>query len=269
MKLIAFATSFMLLATVTGCAESEFASGTNSITGKKSKSDDQKRPDPLTDPMDNDSNRPENLLAIGGSNFMRCSDVVDIPATSNPFLAAAADGTQINYGSGHIDIAPQHAPVLMPMSLNTCLVEGAKLFFDSSGSLNHGVAFADSGPDGNATENGKSSIKSHAFGSHRGIAQITSPINAMIGVFLDDGDPATKAAPSSLDFTLDSARNYLELKPEVRQLFFIGDGKTDDGQTQRIIVPAGASRLYIGIMDGYGWYNNNGALKSGVLVEVK
>ena len=42
--------------------------------------------------------------------------------------------------------------------------------------------------------------------------------------------------------------------------FFVGDGQNADGLVQQFIVPAGATRLYLGTMDGFGWFNNSGAI---------
>ncbi|MEJ7677498.1 MAG: hypothetical protein WKG06_06425 [Segetibacter sp.] len=45
----------------------------------------------------------------------------------------------------------------------------------------------------------------------------------------------------------------------MKQVFFIGDGQTSGGVQQRIVIPKGATRLFLGTLDGYGWYNNGGA----------
>ena len=48
-------------------------------------------------------------------------------------------------------------------------------------------------------------------------------------------------------------------------VFFIGDGLRADGVTlQDFIVPAGATRLYIGVMDGQQWSDNSGSLSTTV-----
>jgi hypothetical protein len=51
-----------------------------------------------------------------------------------------------------------------------------------------------------------------------------------------------------------------------RPIFFIGDGLTSDsnagffdGEQQSFIVPSGATRLFLGTVDGEGWYNNTGS----------
>ena len=45
----------------------------------------------------------------------------------------------------------------------------------------------------------------------------------------------------------------------LKQPFFIGDGVRNDGVTpQSFVVPTGATRLYLGIMDGQQWSDNSG-----------
>jgi hypothetical protein len=47
----------------------------------------------------------------------------------------------------------------------------------------------------------------------------------------------------------------------LQQAFFIGDGLTGNGtgEVQTFIVPAGAARLFLADVDGFGWFNNTGA----------
>jgi len=44
----------------------------------------------------------------------------------------------------------------------------------------------------------------------------------------------------------------------LRQPFYIGDGRRSTGEVQHVVVPTGATRLFIGTMDGYEWNNNVG-----------
>ena len=67
---------------------------------------------------------------------------------------------------------------------------------------------------------------------------MNAPINALVGVFLDDNAPNTTATPSqNLDFSTDESRNFTTLKPQLKQLFFIGDGLTDSGVPQNFVAP--------------------------------
>lgn len=55
--------------------------------------------------------------------------------------------------------------------------------------------------------------------------------------------------------------DYLVLAPALKQPFFIGDGKTSSGAVQHVIAPAGATRLFLGVMDQYQWSDNEGGFK--------
>ena len=101
------------------------------------------------------------------------------------------------------------------------------------------------------------------FFQHRstnGISDVVAPINSLIGVFLGPNQPSLGAAPSTLDFS-SIGLGFSSLSPQLQQTFFIGDGLTGtaSGNVQRFIVPSGATRLFLGTMDGGEWNNNSGA----------
>jgi Flp pilus assembly protein TadG len=99
-------------------------------------------------------------------------------------------------------------------------------------------------------------------GAENGMSDLRAPINSVIAVFLSDTQPSLAGqAPPTLDFGSSSSRDFLVLRPELRQMFFIGDGRTSAGETQRFVVPPGATRLYIGTMDGWEWNNNIGGFE--------
>jgi hypothetical protein len=52
----------------------------------------------------------------------------------------------------------------------------------------------------------------------------------------------------------------------LKQVFFIGNGRTSTSAIQQVIAPAGATRLYLGTMDGFEWSNNVGAFNVEVTV---
>jgi hypothetical protein len=94
--------------------------------------------------------------------------------------------------------------------------------------------------------------------SHNGLSGLSAPIDALIGVFVNNDDPFNAMPPASLDYSTQASRDYLSITPELRQLFFIGDGLTSDGVIQQVIVPEGATRLFLGVFDG-GMWNNTGS----------
>src|SRR5262249_37922346 len=83
------------------------------------------------------------------------------------------------------------------------------------------------------------------------------PITALMGIFLDDRQPSSYAMAASLDFSTGASRNFTSLSPRLKQVFFIGDGVNSSGTLQEFVVPSGATRLYLGIMDDSGWWWDN------------
>jgi hypothetical protein len=96
--------------------------------------------------------------------------------------------------------------------------------------------------------------------TYGGISGITIPGGgALEGVFEPATGP-TDAAPASLDFTA-IGTSFTSFAPQLYQTFYIGDGLTGDGTgtVQQFIVPAGATRLFLGISDAPGFDGAPGA----------
>jgi len=94
-----------------------------------------------------------------------------------------------------------------------------------------------------------------------GISNIRAPIDSLVGVFLSDSNPKSSYAPAYID-SESYGIVFTHLSPLLKQVFFIGDGLTGTGArtVQTFLVPTGATRLYLGTMDGYQWTNNYGSL---------
>jgi hypothetical protein len=167
---------------------------------------------------------------------------------SNPWLAGMPNGTTANA----YDSAPNASPSLLLGKGS--LTPGATLTFDVTGETSNQTGVeAKYPPDGNLGW-----IIHNYYGAEHGIADLQAPISALIGVFLDDSQPDKTSAPSSLDFTTAASRDFTTLAPKLKQPFFIGDGRKADGTTQKFTVPTGATRLYVGSMDGQQWSDNDG-----------
>jgi hypothetical protein len=112
------------------------------------------------------------------------------------------------------------------------------------------------GPGGNTPAGSNLS----AFG---GISSYLGPQGPLVGVFLNDDVP-NGAAPAGLDFRPEGLGiDFASLSPALGQVFYIGDGKTSGGEFQSFVAPGGATRLALGIPDGFGfvsapgWYDDN------------
>jgi hypothetical protein len=101
-------------------------------------------------------------------------------------------------------------------------------------------------------------------GAENGIASTTAQLSSLIGVFLDDTQPSLGPAPAALDFSGPGGMDFLILSPVLKQPFFIGNGLTTGSAVQEFVIPAGATRLFLGTMDGFEWNNNGGSLEVSV-----
>jgi hypothetical protein len=146
------------------------------------------------------------------------------------------------------------------------LNEGDVLNFDNiDGTAQHDPNQPYYTPDGQLDDIGHNNLTrsdsnsyTQTYYNENGIADMRAPINALVGVFLDDKDPSTTSAPSNLDFSSDASRDFDTLKPQLKQIFFIGDGLNSAGGHQKFVVPKGATRLFLATWDFYEWNNNAG-----------
>lgn len=181
----------------------------------------------------------------------------NVQATANPFLAGMPAGSVASRNNPHN--SPDYAgnsgnPRQSPEAINMRIIPGSVLQFDGiDGVMRHDPNLAYYQPDGQLN-----SIGRNTNGPENGIADIRGPINALVGVFLGDDPPNRTPAPAYLDFSTTQSRDFAELKPELKQVFFIGDGKDSRGNHQKFVVPEGATRLFLASWDFYEWNNNAG-----------
>jgi hypothetical protein len=190
-----------------------------------------------------------SFLAISGAI---ADAIVTVPGTSDPWLAGMPNGSTASMG----DIAPDQSPVLVGVPFSP----GDIFTFSPIGLTDHctGGACGLAGPEGDFKEGSTP----HFAGAENGIASLTAPVDSLIGVFLGAAQPDSSAAPGALDFSTLSSRDFSTLSPLLKQPFFIGDGRRNDGLTvQSFIAPTDATRLFLGTVDGYGWYNNVGSFE--------
>ncbi|NJK68857.1 MAG: PEP-CTERM sorting domain-containing protein [Microcoleus sp. SU_5_3] len=193
------------------------------------------------------------LATVDRSQAATITLSIDVPGSTDPWLAGMPDGTTASSSpiSSGISVAPKQSPVLVS---NLPLTAGSALTFAVvSGSVNYKSVTPQNTPDGDLT------IASHTAGAQNGISNVSAPRNSLMGIFLDDQQPHISAPPPALNFATPASRNYVELSPLLKQVFFIGDGLNNQGVFQQIIVPKGTDRFYLGTMDAYDWSDNVGA----------
>src|ERR1041384_6729256 len=153
------------------------------------------------------------LISILALTSAALAGPLTVPGVSNPWFAGATNGTVDGAG----DNAPTNSPVLVT---NLTIVAGHLLTFQARGSVETSGTPPFYPPDGGGTiHHGLS-----PDGSENGIAGVTAPVDALLGVFLDDSEPVLSVVPGALDFTAPESQNYATLAPALKQVFFIGDG---------------------------------------------
>jgi Putative Flp pilus-assembly TadE/G-like len=199
-----------------------------------------------------------------------------VKATGNPFLAGMPAGSQASVGNPHnnpdtagiTNTGTQSASSVKQSPLLTSIpfASGSPLSFDGiDGSASNSSSSTVVSADGNSSD-----IESNYTGNDNHILGMTGPLNSLVGVFLDDTQPSLSSTPTAddsacpSDYSDTTKLNRLSYAPKLKQIFFIGDGRTSDGQVQQFIPPAGATRLFLATWDGYEWNNNVGSFNATV-----
>ena len=151
------------------------------------------------------------------------------------------------WGAGHSGVSEGDLPVGITFTPGPGQVLS---FLSVTGQVNFGGGSGPAGPD--------DYVLGYTFSlpSANGISGLTDNHGGyMVGVFLDDSEPQDPA-PGALDFT-QIGHGFSSLAPQLRQVFFIGDGRTGTGSggTQQFVVPPTATRLYLGTPDSF--YGDN------------
>ena len=185
----------------------------------------------------NDANGDGSRDLIGGNPAP--VTLLNVPGTADIYLAGMPAGSTTSAG----DSAPAQAPFLVT---GLTLSAGEALMFTVPAGAVNNTFSTPTTPDGNG------SFTNHTAGAENGISDVVAPANALVGLFLGPDQPDGSAAPPQLDFrptgNVSGSINYTSLAPQLRQVFFIGDGRTSSGALQQIIAPPGATRLYLGVM---------------------
>lgn len=204
------------------------------------------------------------FMSVGSASATTFSLTVN--GTDAIYLAGRTDVTIPNLGSSnpsfpllrHGFVAGDFLKETFPQSIAAS--NGQEFSFFASGCVNYynGLGCQNNtngfGPDGN----GLSGSNTNSLG---GISAFKGPQGPLVGVFLNNSIPLN-GAPAALDFTpggIGSA--FASLAPSLGQVFFIGDGLTGTGSgaIQKFLAPTGATRLFLGIADGFGFAGGPGA----------
>jgi hypothetical protein len=184
----------------------------------------------------------------GDAIFLAGRTDLVIPPASDPW------GGPGDFLIRHGGPTPEEAVETLPPIISVSSGDIIRAVDPAVGGINFYNGFGDPiyGPSGN----GLSGSDLNSFG---GISGYIGPQGALAGVFLTDAIPVS-GAPSALNFNPEAlGSEFSVLNPSIGQVFFIGDGKTAGGEFQTFIAPEGATRLALGIPDGFGFWGGPGA----------
>lgn len=168
------------------------------------------------------------------------------------------DGKDNIFGAGHA--APPNGglmPVRIPLPAGSA---GQAIVLSSAkGGVTMGVNAPSPGPDGGYDPDLPTNVT--AFGGISGVIGDAGLGAFLGGVFTSDSEPTVAGTPPTINYSASAvagtttstttAASYPSIL--LNQLFFMGDGLTDEGVQQQFIVPRGATTLWLGLVDA-GYY---------------
>ncbi len=185
-------------------------------------------------------------------------DTPTVPGTCNPWLAAQPPNVSASNNnpnnSADWSAGTSGQVNCSPVQVNLAFKAGQALTFDGV----TGTASNYPGGTLQTADGDPGYVLNNYDGAEHGLGNVNAPISSLLGVFISDATPGSTAAPSTLDFSTSASRGFASLSPQLSQVFFIGDGHTSGGAVQQFVVPQGATRLYLAVMDGYHWNDNPG-----------
>ena len=193
------------------------------------------------------------MTLVGGA--AQAATVVTVAGSANPYLAGQPSGASCCGG----DTAPGQSPA----QVAGVLIGGSTLTFSGTGGFSFGGGAPSDSLDGD--HSGQTLTYGFSMPADYGTG-ISGPqnvnVDGLVGVFLTALQPSGPA-PASIAYTAGGNSGGLadpSFSPGLNQIFWIGDGLTGTGTgaVQQFIVPTGATRLFLGTIDGGGWFNNSG-----------
>jgi hypothetical protein len=192
----------------------------------------------------------KTILALAICVFLAVPATADITLNvsgeSSIFFAGQSSPIAVPFGWTEADYwGDLTNPDVIPEAIDITSL-GSTISITASGWWSH-TETPNSGPEGYGDPGAD---PTHPQYLEFGISRIDdSRLNALVGVFLTDNAPDPLTRPANLIAgTSDMTR------PLLQQGFLIGLG------LENIIVPDGATRLFLGLNNGYEWSNNSGSV---------
>ena len=150
---------------------------------------------------------------------------------------------------------PEEILETLPPGLTVAAGDIVRVLDPASGGISFFNGFGGTiyGPEGNGLPD------SSSIGSFGGISGYLGTQGALVGVFLDSSEP-TSGAPATLNFSnAGLGTEFTTLSPGLGQVFYIGNGVTSGNVFQQFVAPTGATRVFLGISDAFGFNGAPGA----------
>jgi hypothetical protein len=186
---------------------------------------------------------------------VRGSDAIFLAGRTDVTIPPAADpwntGTHLIRHGGP---TPEEIQETVPPEIAVAGGDVIRLFDPAVGGVSFFNGFGPPlfGPGGNG-------VSGSNLAALDGISGYIGPQGPLVGVFLDANIPSSGPPPATLDFSPSGIGiDFATLSPVLGQVFYIGDGVAN-GDFQTFTAPAGATRLALGIPDGFGFVGLPGA----------
>lgn len=194
-------------------------------------------------------------VTIDGSDAIFLAGRTDIvvPSANLPWTSPPADPD--GFLTRHVLSTPEEVQETHPDAISVSGGDVIRVADPAVGGVNFFNGFGPPffGPGGNG-------VAGSDLDPLGGISGYLGPEGPLTGVFLDDSVPDSGPPPMTLDFTPGGlGTDFLMLTPTLGQVFYIGDGVTSGGDFQDFVAPLGATRLFLGIPDGFGFDGHPGA----------
>lgn len=200
-------------------------------------------------------------LSSGEATRESCSAQYTVPSRANPYFGGTLSTATLEYSflkGNKTDRASTETPTAIEANDGSCLKAGTVVSIATVGFFSHG-----GGSSGSDQADGQiNNFQFHQIGAQLGKSNLRAPMESLVGVFVG----TSNTIPPTLDFQSTTSIHYAYLEPQLNQLFFIGDGLYTDAagqvQFQRIKVPPGTVKLYLGSWDIGQWNNNSGSMQA-------
>jgi hypothetical protein len=189
------------------------------------------------------------LLMLMECSMLHGQETVQVPGIAQITLAGAPAGATI---SGYSDASPLDSPI----QVNLSLAAGEGVQIQATGAVGISGSAPGIPPDGSSSLGNTTT----AVPNGGGISAIKGPQGALVAVFAGD-NVVSNNRPPDVDFS-GSGKDIAVLTPMLQQPFFVGSG-TGPAGLKTYVVPAGATRLFLGVL-GFVVSSNRGGFTAKV-----